>query len=109
MTQADRVIALLRAAGPAGVHSFELRREPHLIANPSERIRELEARGYTISVSAPERLHGRAYGVRYRLEASPAPATRLGVESRSIAAMPLSEELARAVPARPSIYDPFAA
>lgn len=108
MTQADRVLALLRNAGAAGVHSFELRREPHLIANPSERIRELEAKGYTISASPPERLHGRALGVRYRLEATPAPETRLAVESRA-AAPRLSEELERAVPARPSMYDPYAA
>jgi len=108
MTQADRVVALLRAAGPVGVHSFELRREPHLIANPSERIRELEARGYTIS-AVSERLHGRAYGVRYRLESSPAPSTRIAVEHRA-APMRLADELERAVPSRvPSMYDPYAA
>ena len=107
MTQADRVLALLRAAGHEGVHSFSLRREPNLIANPSERVRELEAKGYTIS-AVSERLHGRAYGVRYRLESSPAPSTRLAVEHRT-APVRLADELERAAPSRPSMYDPYAA
>lgn len=64
MTQRDRVLELLRAAGDTGVHTFELRAK--YIGNPSQRIAELEAAGHTIT-RVRERLHGQAVGTRYRL------------------------------------------
>lgn len=65
MKQKDKVLALLREAGPYGIHTFELRSK--YIGNPSERIRELEADGHEIDHGPKERLHGQAVGVRYRL------------------------------------------
>lgn len=64
MSQRDRVLQMLQAAGSRGVHTFEMRRE--FIGNPSQRIAELEAAGHTISHTR-ERLHGDATGTRYRL------------------------------------------
>lgn len=72
MTQADNVLALLQARGQQGIHTFELRGE-HYIGNPSQRIAELERRGYVVS-SVRERLNGRAIGARYRLVSSPSGA-----------------------------------
>jgi hypothetical protein len=65
MTQADNVLSVLRQRGARGVHTHELR--GLFIANPSQRIAELKARGHVISTSARVPLHGRALGVRYTL------------------------------------------
>ena len=64
-TQADHVLAVLRRRGSRGVHTHELR--GLYIANPSQRIRELKARGHVIATSGRQALHGRALGVRYTL------------------------------------------
>lgn len=64
MSQRDKVLELLRAAGSRGVHTFELRAE--FIGNPSQRIAELEALGHKITHTR-ERLRGSATGTRYRL------------------------------------------
>lgn len=64
MTQREQVLKALRAAGSRGVHTHELRAA--YIANPSQRISELEAEGHLI-VHTRERLHGRAIGTRYKL------------------------------------------
>lgn len=55
---------MLREAGPAGCHTFELRAA--YVANPSQRIAELEDAGHTITHTR-EKLHGSAVGTRYRL------------------------------------------
>lgn len=47
LTDRDRVLAALRAAGPQGLHSHDVRRRG-LSGHPSERAKELEERGYTI-------------------------------------------------------------
>jgi hypothetical protein len=62
VTQRDRVAHMLRAAGSRGVHTHELRAA--YIANPSERIRELQDCGWVIEHTR-ERLHGTAFGTRY--------------------------------------------
>jgi hypothetical protein len=49
---------------PRGIHTFELRSLN--VANPSERIRQLEGKGHVIRHDR-ERLHGDAFGVRYVL------------------------------------------
>lgn len=64
VTQRDHVLALLRAAGPSGVHSFELLQAG--LPRAAARIVELRQAGHVI-VSKPERLHGGARGCRYRL------------------------------------------
>ena len=64
MSQADIVLRELRHAGARGMHTFELR--GMYIANPSQRILELESRGHAISHTR-EKLHGTARGCRYRL------------------------------------------
>ncbi len=64
MSQADTVLSELRIAGRRGVHSFQLR--ALYIANPSQRILELEGRGHLITHQR-EKLNGAASGVRYRL------------------------------------------
>lgn len=63
--QYELVLAVLRQRGDRGLHSHEIR--GLYIANPSERIRELEALGHVISKGKRERLNGKAYGKRYRL------------------------------------------
>ena len=71
MNQRDQVLAMLKAAGPAGVHSFELLQAG--LPRAAARIVELRQAGHVI-VSKPERLHGGARGCRYRLLApSPSP------------------------------------
>lgn len=65
ISQHVRILQWLRDAGARGIHTFELRNA--YIANPSQRIIELEERGHVISRER-ERLHGHAFGVRYRLE-----------------------------------------
>lgn len=64
MTQADTVLDWLRERGSRGLHTFELR--AHYVGNPSQRIAELEARGYTITRTR-EKLNGKATGTRYVL------------------------------------------
>lgn len=68
-TQKEIVLRALRNAGSRGVHTFEMRQM--FIANPSQRILELEAEGYVVS-HARERLHGKALGARYTLIREPA-------------------------------------
>ena len=63
MNQADHLLRELRIR-PRGIHSFEARLA--FIANPSERIRELEERGHVIRHER-ERLNGKAFGTRYTL------------------------------------------
>lgn len=63
-TQTRFVLSELRRRGSRGIHTFELRNL--YIANPSQRISELEDRGHVISHSR-ERLNGRAFGCRYVL------------------------------------------
>jgi hypothetical protein len=63
MTQAECVLRELRARRH-GVHTFELRNM--YVANPSQRIAELEQRGHVIRHER-ERLHGQAFGTRYTL------------------------------------------
>lgn len=67
--QRRRLLRMLRAAGPRGVHTFDARRA--FIGNPSERRSELERDGYVIRVGPRERLNGRSYGVRYFLDGEP--------------------------------------
>ena len=68
LAQWQVVLRELRSAGARGVHTFELRRM--FIGNPSQRIAELEARGYVVS-RARERLNGDAIGCRYTLVSEP--------------------------------------
>lgn len=63
--QADYVYRCLKLRGPAGVHTFELRRR--FIGNPSQRIADLENQGYRIKHGEREQLNGQAYGTRYWL------------------------------------------
>lgn len=74
MTQAEIVLRELRAAGSRGVHTFELRRM--YIGNPSQRIAELEKRGYRFTRTR-EKLNGKATGSRYVLVEEPARQTRV--------------------------------
>lgn len=63
-----RVLFALREAGRAGITTNYIRnRMLPPIANPAQRIIELEARGHVIS-STPERREGHATVARYRLE-----------------------------------------
>jgi hypothetical protein len=68
LTQRQRVEHLLRARAETGVHTFELRQA--FIANPSQRVAELEQRGWDIQHTG-EKLHGSAFGTRYVLIAEP--------------------------------------
>jgi len=89
VTQRDHVLALLRAAGPDGVHSFELLAAG--LPRAAARIVELRQAGHVI-VSKPERLSGGARGCRYRLHDTPAPAVaevRVTPASDPVADMPL--------------------
>lgn len=65
MSQTAKVLKELREAGSIGVHSFYLRRRL-FIANPSQRVAELEEMGHIIP-GVPEKLHGQAVGARYTL------------------------------------------
>lgn len=67
--QRDLILDLLRARGSEGVHSFELRGGAAgvLVANPSQRITELEDRGHVIEHSPKVRFRGTAKGIRYTL------------------------------------------
>ena len=64
MNQRDQVLAMLKAAGPAGVHSFELLQAG--LPRAAARIVELRQAGFVID-SKRERLNGDARGCRYRL------------------------------------------
>ena len=64
MSQRDQVLAMLKAAGPAGVHSFELLQAG--LPRAAARIVELRQAGFVID-SKRERLNGEARGCRYRL------------------------------------------
>jgi hypothetical protein len=83
-SQKDQVAHLLRARGAAGVHTFELRQA--FIANPSERIRELQDHGWVIE-HKDEKLHGKATGTRYVKVSEPAtpdsPVARVSTDSPS--------------------------
>lgn len=95
MTQRDRVLAMLQAAGGRGVHTFELRRE--FIGNPSQRIAELEARGHRIDHTR-ERLNGDAVGTRYRLVSGGAKTAPVGGTAGDLPA-------AAAVPPESTLFD----
>ena len=69
MSQRDQVLAMLKAAGPAGVHSFELLQAG--LPRAAARIVELRQAGFVID-SKRERLNGEARGCRYRLLDRPA-------------------------------------
>lgn len=64
-SQCTTLLEQLRANGPRGIHSLDLRRD-HGVGNPSQRIADLEALGHVIS-SERERFHTGAMGCRYRL------------------------------------------
>ena len=64
MSQRQDVLRMLRAAGPVGVHTFELRAA--YVGNPSQRVSELEDEGHVIRHTR-ERLRGSAVGTRYVL------------------------------------------
>lgn len=65
-------LRLLREGGRYGVHSFEMRREPNLIANPAARIKELRDVHDVKIAGERQKLNGEARGVRWWL-ASLAP------------------------------------
>lgn len=92
MTQAEIVLRELRAAGPRGVHTFELRRM--FIGNPSQRIAELEVRGYRFTRTR-EKLNGKATGTRYVLVGEPARQTRVQPSSEAAPAPSLFDEKPR--------------
>jgi hypothetical protein len=69
--QREIVAQLLRSNGSRGVHTFELRRA--FIANPSERVADLEREGWLIDHKR-EPLNGNARGCRYTLVSSPSGA-----------------------------------
>lgn len=72
MTNRELVYQALLEAGPAGVHSLDIRRHG-LSGNPSERIRELRARGHAITATPEHR--GKVNGTRYTLDAGADVAT----------------------------------
>lgn len=61
----DRILDLLAKRGGAGATTFELRQSGYS-GNPSQRIRELRAEGFTIEAEPFERSDGRR-GKRYVL------------------------------------------
>lgn len=64
MSQTRTLYRLLKAAGPRGVHSLDLRRE-HQMGDPSRRIADLEEKGYRIRHIPQKR--GKTNGTRYIL------------------------------------------
>jgi hypothetical protein len=96
------MLLALRNAGADGVHTFTARRDLY-IGNPSQRIAELTARGYTITATR-ERLHGHAVGSRYRLTAGP---SRLPVADPTMLKPETDASLFGSNVARPSIYSPY--
>lgn len=67
-TQRERVLSMLRAAGPAGVHSFTFYEER--MPRAAAVIHTLRGEGFDIT-STTETLSGDAKGVRYRLREAP--------------------------------------
>jgi hypothetical protein len=65
MSQRDIVLQMLEQAGERGVHSVDIRRA--YIANPSQRIIELEERGHSIRAVRERSPYGTSMGVRYFL------------------------------------------
>lgn len=65
MSQRDRVLKMLRTAGARGVHTVDLRKA--YVANPSQRIAELEAEGHTITHARERSPYGDSNGCRYTL------------------------------------------
>jgi hypothetical protein len=59
------VLGMLQTAGENGVHSVDIRRE--YIANPSQRIIELENRGHAIRAVPEKSPYGPSFGKRYFL------------------------------------------
>jgi hypothetical protein len=62
VTDCDRLLAALKAAGPRGLHSHDIRRQG-LSGNPSQRVTELQARGFAVSSTRENR--GKRPGARY--------------------------------------------
>lgn len=102
MSQRDEVLAMLKAAGPAGVHTFEMR--SRYIGNPSQRIADLEALGHRFT-RVREKLHGRAVGTRYRLVVSDASAARGSLDTP---ARPASGTIAAGASETTSLFNPAA-
>lgn len=67
--QQKKVLRMLKDAASRGVHTFELRAE--CIANPSQRVTELEKKYGCVITHNRERLRGQAYGTRYVLISEP--------------------------------------
>ena len=76
-TQKERVEHLLRVRGSQGVHTHELR--AGFIANPSQRIAELEGKGWQIK-HVDEKLNGPSMGTRYVLLSEPDESCRGGIK-----------------------------
>lgn len=70
-TDCDLIALALKVAGPKGLHSHTIRRRG-LSGHPSERIRELQARGYEID--HVREFKGHRPGVRYVLVSEPGSA-----------------------------------
>lgn len=64
VSDAERMLRLLRTAGSLGVHSHDLRRRG-ITGNPSQRAADLEAKGHSIERVRENR--GRRPGTRYTL------------------------------------------
>jgi hypothetical protein len=86
--QKEMVAHMLRQAGSRGVHTFELRQA--YIANPSERIADLERAGWVIHHTR-EVLHGTAQGCRYVKVAEP-DSSSPGVSVSQTAGVPVGPE-----------------
>jgi hypothetical protein len=67
MSDRDRLLTLLEEAGPAGIHSHEIRRRG-ISGHPSQRAKELEEQGYPIR--REREFVGNRPGVRFFLEES---------------------------------------
>lgn len=73
-SQWQQVHAWLKAAGPEGVHTFQMRAA--LVGNPSERMRQLDEHGIAWR-GRDEKYQGDAKGTRFWLEdMAPADATK---------------------------------
>jgi hypothetical protein len=64
VTDADRLLSLLLERPAYGMHSHDIRRYG-ISGNPSQRIKDLEARGYSFSKERENR--GKRPGTRYKL------------------------------------------
>lgn len=74
-SQKERTLRMLQDAGNLGIHSFHFYSEEVRIFRVSQRIRELQAEGYTIT-HTPERM-GSAIGTRYTLVSGPQQAKKI--------------------------------